>query len=81
MGRPATPMCPPEPAIEAVADGALSIDGAAEFCGALSRDTVERAIGRGEIEAFRCGARVLIAKREVQRWLAAKLEASRVERK
>ncbi len=62
------------------ADGALSIDGAAEFAGDLSRDEIERAIGRGELETFRHGRRVLIAKRAVQRWLAGKLEQTRRER-
>lgn len=78
MGRPAKPMDAPEPALEAVADGALSPDGAAAFT-SFSRREIDRAIGRGEIETFRHGRRVLVAKNEARRWLAAMLEASRAE--
>lgn len=81
MARPAKPMFPPTvspvPTVEEIcADGALSPDGAAEFT-SLSRDEIDRAISRGEIEIFRYGRRVLIARREAVRWLATYLEASR----
>ena len=79
-GRPATPMYPPAPtAADLCADGTLSPDGAADFT-SLSRDEIDRAIDRGEIETFRHGRRVLIAKRVLVLWLAAKLEATRAER-
>lgn len=88
MARPATPMFPrptapvlTEPtapnAEEICADGALSPDGMAEFT-SLSRTEVDRVINRGEIETFRYGRRVLIARREAIRWLATYLEASRL---
>ncbi|AMV23794.1 hypothetical protein VT84_05235 [Gemmata sp. SH-PL17] len=76
MARPATPMFPEPTAEEICSEGALSPDGAAEFT-SLSRPEIDRAIARGEIEIFRYGRRVLIAKREAVRWLATYLEASR----
>lgn len=60
---------------QVVGDGALSPAGAAEFT-SLTRKEIDRAICRGEIETFRYGRRVLIARREVVRWLAAVREQS-----
>ena len=79
-GRPATPMLPAAPAVDLCADGALSPDGAAEFT-SVSRDEIDRAIARSEIETFHHGRRVLIARRELVRWLAAKLDATRAVRR
>lgn len=75
MGRPAKPMFATPTSSEVVGDGALSLAGVAEFT-SLSRKIIDRAICRGEIEAFRYGRRVLIARREVVRWLAAMREQS-----
>ncbi|VTR94021.1 unnamed protein product [Gemmata massiliana] len=69
MGRPAKPMFQAPTSEEICSEGALSPEGAAEFT-SLSRTEIDRAIVRGEIETFRYGRRVLIAKREMVRWLA-----------
>lgn len=71
MARPAKPMFPVaiSTSEEICAEGALSLDGVAEFT-SLSATEIRRAIDRGEIETFRYGKRVLIAKREAVRWLA-----------
>ena len=82
MARPAKPLyavTPVDEAVEELADGVLSLDGAAEFT-SLSRDEIERAVSRGELETFRYGRRVLLVKRHVMRWLAEKLAAARRER-
>jgi hypothetical protein len=73
VARPATPMTP---AVETCADGALSLDGAAEFSGVCKRE-IERAIDRGELEVLYHGRRPLVPKRQLVGWLAAKLEAAR----
>lgn len=80
MARPAKPMTPAPTPLELCAEGALSVEGCAEFCGDLSPDEVRKAIAAGEIEPFHRGRRVLIAKREAVRWLAAMLEADRAKR-
>lgn len=77
MARKATPMIVPPPALELCAEGALSVEECGAFCGGLCRDEIEKAIRDGEIETFRRGRRVLIARREAARWLAGLLEASR----
>jgi excisionase family DNA binding protein len=80
MARPAKPMTSAESSEDLLRDGALSPDGAAEFT-SLSRDEVDRAIDRGEIEIFKFGRRVLIPKRELVRWLAEKRDAYKAARK
>jgi hypothetical protein len=82
MGRPAKPMFPETPldeAFDALADGVLSYDGAAEFT-SLCRDEIEEAVREGEIETFKHKRRVLLVKRSVQMWLAKKLAKQREER-
>jgi excisionase family DNA binding protein len=72
-------MTPTPTAAETCADGAFSPDTAAVFT-SLSRDEIDRAISRGELETFRHLRRVLIPKTVVVEWLAKKLEAARAER-
>ncbi len=76
MARPAKPMFAAPTSEEICSEGALSPEDAAQFT-SLSRKEIDRAITRGEIETFRYGRRVLIAKREVIRWLAELRDRSR----
>lgn len=78
-GRPATPMYAEPTAADLCADGALDLDGAAEFC-RISKREIERAVERGEIETMYHGRKPLVPKRVLVLWLAAKLEATRAER-
>jgi excisionase family DNA binding protein len=45
-----------------------------QFCAmhAISRDTFERLVGRGELAAFKLGRRTYVAKAEAERWLRAR---------
>lgn len=79
MGRPSTPHVKAPTSEELCADGALDIDGLAAFA-SLSRREVEKALAAGEVETFRRGVRVLIARREAVRWLAGMLDADRARR-
>jgi len=85
MARPARPMFPatdeptPTTPTELLADGALSLDKAAEFC-SLCKSVLYQAIARGELETLYHGRKPLIPRKQVVAWLARKLEASRAER-
>lgn len=74
-GRPARPMFGAE---EECLDGALDYEAAVAFT-SLSRSEIERAVRRGEIEEMRHGRKPLLPKRQVVRWLAAKLEEARAK--
>lgn len=70
MARPAAPMFAPETSRAVCAEGAFSPDAAAAFV-SLSRDVIDAAVEAGELEAFKFGRRVLIAKVRLVEWLAA----------
>lgn len=80
MARPAKPMTPEPTAADLCADGALSCNAAAEFCGICRRE-IEMAIERGELETMYHGRKPLVPRRMVVAWLAAKLEAARAQTK
>jgi excisionase family DNA binding protein len=59
-----------------VSDGAFDVKAAADFC-SLSLRTIRYALANGELESFRFGKKVLIAKSHLVAWLAAMLAKSR----
>jgi len=62
-------------ATELLADGSVSVNGAAEFTG-VSVGELYKAMARGELEFFYHGTSRLIARRELVRWLAEKHAAT-----
>jgi hypothetical protein len=86
VARPSRPMYAPRAdglthgVVDDCADGAMSLDDAALFCGICKRE-IERAVSRGELETFYHGTKPLVPKRLLVAWLAKKLEASRAERR
>ena len=49
----------------------LTVDRVAEMAGGCHPKTVRRAIGRGELPAFRCGGRLLIRENDARAWIEA----------